>query len=127
MHQGRSPHGVDCIGFISLLYQCLDLDLAEILGVKDRTNYGRGADPELIALTGKYLAPAPTPCPGALLLFQWSGERFPRHFGILTDAQTLIHACARRERVVEHSYRSHWTRRTHSAWFLPRVEYASAP
>lgn len=126
-HQGRSEFGVDCIGFVSLSMRRAGLDLAAYLGIRDVTNYSRRADPELYRRVSMYCQRIAEPRPGCLIFFQFDGDRAPRHFGIFTERDTVIHANAMQQQVVEHGYRAQWLRWTHSRWLLPGVDYGTAP
>lgn len=63
-------------------------------------------------------SPLPGALPGCLAVIQF-GSR-PAHLAIVTGP-TIVHACASRDRVVEHGYRGRWIRMTHSFWALPGV------
>lgn len=123
-HQGRSKAGVDCIGLIVLSTANAGLDLATLCGVSDERNYGRLADPRLYALVEQHCEKVDEAIPGSLLFFQFPGDSYPRHFGIYTERDTVIHAEAKvRSRVIEHGYRGRWLTWTHSVWKLPGVIY----
>lgn len=123
-HQGRTTSGVDCIGLVALATRNAGLDLAAVCGVRDERNYGRRADPRLYALVEKHCTRIDAPIPGALLFFKFKGDRAPRHFGIYTERDTVIHAEAKvRGQVVEHGYRAQWVTWTDSIWKLPGVSY----
>ena len=123
-HQGRSVAGVDCIGLMVLAASNLGLDLFGVCGLRDRRNYARKPDPAMFALIEKHCTPTTELVPGSLLLFRFYAEPHPRHLGLLSDSSTVIHAEAKtRGFVVEHGYRAHWVKWTHSRWLLPGVKY----
>lgn len=123
-HQGRSVYGVDCIGLITLALNGAGLDLAEFLGVTDRRDYGRGAQPEMLRLVGEHCKPLYQPIDGCLIVVKFLRDPYPRHFGLYAQAN-IIHADALAGRVVEHGYRGVWRRSQHSLWMLPGVDYAA--
>ena len=123
-HQGRSMMGVDCIGFVDLAARNGGHDIAAHCGIQDERNYARAPDPVLLARVEKFCTQIHQPVPGCLLFFRFPGDRLPRHFGIFTERDTVIHAESKmRGQVVEHGYRAHWVRWTHSMWKLPGVIY----
>ncbi len=123
-HRGRSINGLDCIGMVLLAARKAGLDLHLQTGVRDRRDYSRRAQPEMLDIVRRACTQIERPEHGALLLFQFEGDEHPRHFGIFTNAATLIHAeCRTRKRVIEHGYRAQWIRWTASSWRLPGVEY----
>lgn len=121
-HQGRSKHGVDCVGLVLLSAKNAGLSLAEY-GVRDQAVYGRGAQPLLLEKVETYCQKLDEPIPGCLLFFRFYHDRHPKHFGIFTERGTMIHADAKRGLVVEHGHRAHWKEQTHSCWLLPGVRY----
>lgn len=124
LHQGRTRLGVDCIGLVILAAKNAGLDVFAAAGVAPVRRYGRRADPRLYGLMSTHCAAADAPRPGCVALFRFPGESWPRHFGILTFDDTMIHAEAKtRLRVVEHGYRMRWLSYTDSVWMLPGVRY----
>jgi len=123
VHQGRSVHGVDCIGAIALAAINAGLDPEQATGLKDTRDYGRSASPVLLDMVSRSCRRVRQPEPGLLVLFRFPEERDPQHFAILTDRGTVVHADARRGRVVEHGYRGQWLKWTHSLWRIPGVTY----
>jgi cell wall-associated NlpC family hydrolase len=122
-HQGRSVHGVDCIGAFKLAATNAGLDPEQATGLKDTLDYGRAASPQLLALVSRSCVRVRQLGPGLLVLFRFPGERDPQHFAILTDKRTIIHADAKQGHVVEHGYRGQWLKWTHSLWRIPGVTY----
>jgi cell wall-associated NlpC family hydrolase len=124
-HQGHSVHGVDCLGLIYVAALNAGLHLEELPEFKrvNGWNYGRSADPQVLAHVSALCRPTPMAVPGCLLFFQFPRVAYPQHFAIYTG-RNMIHADARRG-VVEHIYGQPWVRQTHSMWLLPGVDYAS--
>lgn len=126
-HQGRTQWGVDCIGLIILAAARAGLDLPARAGVKDEANYSRRPDEALQRLTAQICTPLAKLQPGALVLFQFERryrEKLPRHFGIYTDADTVIHANLPHHQVTEHGFRPPWSLWARSFWALPGIDYA---
>jgi cell wall-associated NlpC family hydrolase len=123
-HQGRTRRGVDCIGLVTLAAKNAGLDIMKLCGIRPPANYGRDPDPRLFALVEQQCTRISAPVAGCLLFFQFDSDKHPRHFGLFTDAGTVIHAESKtRRQVVEHGHRAHWARWTHSLWLLPGVRY----
>ncbi len=125
VHQGRSVHGVDCIGAIALAAVNAGLDPEAATGLKDTRDYGRTPSSELLDKVTRGCIRVHRSEPGLLVLFRFPGEMYPQHFAILTGEGTIVHADAKRGRVVEHGYRGLWLRWTHSLWRIPGVSYES--
>jgi hypothetical protein len=92
-------------------------------GFRDRTDYGRAASPDLLKGVTAVCVPTRAAVVGALALFQFPHEKWPRHVGIVADGGNLIHCNATRGQVVEHGLRAQWARWLHSVWLLPGVRY----
>lgn len=122
-HQGRSEFGVDCIGLIDLSFKRAGIDWAKLVGVVDRRNYGRGAQPDLLRLVKEHCEPTYQPVDGCLIVVKFPHDPYPRHFGIYASGN-IIHANAVAGRVVEHGFRGVWKRCQHSLWRIPGVVYA---
>lgn len=122
-HQGRTRFGVDCIGLIDLSFRGAGIDWAQLMGVADKRNYGRGAQPELLQMVRDYCEPISQPVDGCLIVMKFPTERYPRHFGIYAGGN-IIHADERVGHVIEHGYRGVWERCRHSLWKIPGVSYA---
>lgn len=123
VHQGRSRHGVDCIGLLKLSASNAGLDLEAASGLADRAIYQRAPSRLLLDRTQLACTRVKTPEPGLLVLFRFPHISVPQHFGVLTERKTLVHADAKQLRVVEHNYSGMWLRLTHSFWRLPGVRY----
>lgn len=101
VHQGRSEHGIDCIGLVVLAGKTCGIDTSA-----DITNYSRTPHGVLLPLLEKALDPVEGEiCPGDLLVFRFKHE--PMHIGIWTGS-TLIHTFATIGRVVEHELDDRW-------------------
>lgn len=112
-HQGRTRHGVDCIGLV--LVVCRELGLTDV----EFRQYPRVArDDTLQQQIARHCTRIEAPEPGCVVLFRWG--QHVQHCGIYTG-DTLIHAMVRLKRVREHGYRGLWTRLAHSYWRLPGV------
>lgn len=121
-HMGRGSTGVDCAGLLIVAAQRAGLNLFKFAPLPRR--YGRKASPEFIELIRSHCTQALLPECGVMVVFQFAGEKYARHLGLLTDVGTVIHAEAKtRKQVIEHGYRAHWVGWTHSLWRLPGVEY----
>lgn len=123
MHQGRSIHGVDCIGVMTLAVTNAGLDPEAVTGLKDTRDYDRMTTSEMLDKMSRVCERVRESEPGCLVLFRFPLERHPQHFGILTKEGTVIHADIKQGKVVEHGYRGQWLRWTHSFWRIPGVTY----
>lgn len=95
-HQGRL-RGVacDCIGLVIGTARGLGLEIPEIPA------YGRRPDGSLLGALDANLVPIPLDQAqgGDIVLFAWASV--PVHVGILTDADTVLHAYLPNRRVVQ--------------------------
>ncbi len=123
VHQGRSVHGVDCIGAIKLAAINAGLDPEAATGLKDTRDYGLVVTSEMLDKMSRVCTRVREVEPGLLVLFRFPEEKHPQHFGILTNNRTIVHADVKQGRVVEHGYRGLWLRWTHSLWRIPGVSY----
>ena len=108
-HQGRTPAngkwgGIDCAGLIVLTGRMAGVlsDDADLAG------YHRQPDGRtMLALLSKWGTPVLKPQPGDVAALIVQGASRPQHLGIVSDLPDgrlgLVHACARRRRVVENS------------------------
>ena len=108
-HQGRTRHGVDCIGLVV----CAARDAG--LALVDRTDYPRDPNGLLPVELARQFAAVESAQAGDILLMRFRGE--PQHVAILADA-TLIHGYASIGRVVEHGLDAKWRRRIVAAYRL---------
>lgn len=101
-HQGRTRHGVDCIGLVV----CAARDVGLVLA--DRTDYPRDPNGLLPVEMARQFAAVESAQGGDILLMRFRGE--PQHVAILAGT-TLIHGYASIGRVVEHGLDAKWRRR----------------
>lgn len=118
LHQGRSRHGADCLGFIAA---CLnELGSHVFLDYLPR-NYAR--NPQALLMTGlNELTREIELQPAALIVIKFPLHAYPSHAAIYTGA-SMIHCDQASRGVVEHGYREPWLKRTTSIWALPGVMY----
>ena len=118
VHQGRSRHGCDCLGFPSGVLGELGCTVGlEYLPI----NYARAPQGEVLATLSNVTREIPLQ-PAALVLIRWPKSEFPSHAGIFTG-ENLIHSYQTVGKVVEHGYREPWIKLTASFWALPEVKY----
>lgn len=118
LHQGRTRHGADCLGFIAAVMA--ELGSFTLLDHLPR-NYGRM--PQQLLPDGlAELTHRIDLQPGAICTIQFPMTDFPSHAGIFTG-ESLIHCYEAERQVIEHGYRAPWTNRTASIWALPLVVY----
>ncbi len=123
-HHQASVKGVgcDCVGLIRGVAAELGLPQGAFDDVRYR-GYSRVPIPGLLL---KGLRETLTPIkgglkvalPGDVLLFRIDDA--PQHLALKTDAG-MLHAYARKRRVVEHGIDDYWRRRFVSAWRLPEL------
>lgn len=118
LHQGRSRHGVDCIGFVASL--CAELGAPVCLNNLPH-NYARNPQ-ALLADAVRMLAKPAELVPGVLVLIKWPIADHASHVGIYTGT-SMIHCYEAVGRVVEHGYSVPWPKRTVSVWQIPGVTY----
>ena len=111
-HQGRSVHGMDCVG----LLVCIARDLG--INVRDNTTYPRIPDPaELLAGLERNglrrLESGKDAGPGDVVVF-WCRpkSREAHHVAVLTEEGTLVHALSELGRVMETPYDERWQAQT---------------
>ena len=108
-HQGRTRHGVDCIGLVV----CAARDAG--LALVDRTDYPRDPNGLLPLELARQFQEVDPALAGDILLMRFRGE--PQHVAILAG-ETLIHGYASIGRVVEHGLDAKWRRRIVAAYRL---------
>lgn len=119
LHQGRTRHGADCLGYIAgLMAELGSPTFLQYLPV----NYARSAQPLLLERLAQVSREIPLQ-PAALVLIRWPKEAHPSHAAIYTG-ENLIHCTQENGKVVEHGYRGAWVKRTASIWALPLVGYS---
>ena len=105
-HQGRTIHGLDCVGLI--------IRIAHDLGISDfdYLNYGRDPKPEVMR---KYLRSLLDRVgiakqePGDILYMSFL--KHPQHLAIYTSNDTIIHAAYIFKKVVEQRFDTYWKQR----------------
>ena len=102
VHQGRTRHGLDCIG----LLVCAARDAGA--RIEDRADYPRDPNGRLPIELDRQFDAVDARIPGDILLMRFAGE--PQHIALYTGA-TLIHSYASIRRVVEHRLDIKWARR----------------
>lgn len=136
VHQGRSSHGLDCLGLLLCVAEKLELTFdGQPASALDVPTYGMRPDVALLkAKLDRYLVEVSlTPtlsreqerrlCPGDIVLLKINGS--PQHLAIITDYPMdgelgMIHAYAPAGKVVEHRYDRFWQRMTYAAYSLSR-------
>jgi cell wall-associated NlpC family hydrolase len=123
-HQGRSEHGVDCVGLVVMV--CRSVGLAGYTDAADVASYPR--EPKAADFVGYFLkgggtrVPILDALPGDLLLFR--EQRYPCHVAILASdprGATIIHAHATRRAVLEEAMIAEWLGKRVAAIRLPGV------
>jgi len=112
-HQARClGAGVDCAGLV--------IGVGHALGLLDvdYRDYGQLPHQGLLRrLCDQHLQRLDAAEPGCILLMGWVAEPGQeQHLGILTDADTLVHAYAQAGGCVEHRYSSAWQARTRQCY-----------
>lgn len=120
LHQGRSRHGVDCIGFIAAM--CAELGISKWLELLPH-NYARNPQAQLSAALHAHASLSYHLQPGIVLLIKWPKSEHASHCAIYTG-ESMIHSYQRLGAVKEHSYDEVWQRMTDSAWLIPGVNYS---
>lgn len=116
VHQGRSRHGVDCIGFVICVRAAVE-PLPPLFS--ETRNYARAPkNGLLLERVTHWCTPLTAVEDGCLVLIKWPLSAVPSHVGIY-GAGNILHAYQRVGRVIETGYRAHWLRDTHSFWRLP--------
>ncbi len=116
-HQGRSIHGIDCVGLLYAINAALKLSYYDIKG------YGRDPEYDFVShliISGFTRIPLQDAVSGDMLLFRSSVR--PTHVAILTDNRQgpyLLHASAKARKVVEEPYDHEWKALVISAWTFP--------
>lgn len=117
-HQGRSEHGLDCIGTIIVAR----LKLGPWEATKfDVVNYRRNPKDSLAVTLPKFLQRIDRPEIGAIAEIKWPKMATANHVAILTP-ENLIHAYAEVGRVIETGYRAKWPEWTVGLWRIPGLE-----
>lgn len=132
-HQGRSAHGLDCLGLLICVAQDLGLRFNALApAALDSRDYSHQPDTQALqqALATHLCAIAPESAgSGDIVLLRVNGS--PQHLAILATypqpgSLAMIHAYAPARRVVEHRYDRVWQQATHAAYRLPQLDGATA-
>tara|TARA_Y100000310_G_scaffold343050_1_gene448922 strand:- start:317 stop:721 length:405 start_codon:yes stop_codon:yes gene_type:complete len=112
VHQGRSGHGLDCVGLL--------VQVAADLGLEahDWTAYSlRPRAEQLLGLITTSCDPVEGDSqPGDILIFAMIGPAWPQHAAIRTD-RGIIHSYRGGPKcVVEVEFDTHWREKLHSTW-----------
>jgi cell wall-associated NlpC family hydrolase len=119
-HQGRTRHGVDCIGLILCVMDAVGALPADL----PAPDYPRQVkDGALLRAICERCVRTPRPESGGLILIQWPMMKVPTHVAIYSSGGNMVHAYQRAHRVCEIGYRAQWARWTHSFHRLPGVAY----
>jgi len=118
VHQGRSFHGVDCVGLIICVRDAVEAWPAGMLAIR---NYARApTDGLLLELLAQHCTRISVLEEGCLLAIRWPLAKHSSHLALYAGG-SIIHAYQRAGKVVETGYRAHWLRYTSSMWRLPGV------
>jgi len=114
-HQGRSRHGIDCAGLITVIgHQLGVLDY-------DTTNYGRMPDARrFLHLLRENLDECADMAPGSVLSMAFGAVQM--HLGIVVYSDRFVHALAGHG-VIESTLTAQWDRRVRSVWRYRGVAY----
>lgn len=118
LHQGRSRHGADCLGFIGALMA--ELGSGVLLKYLPR-NYARSPQALFVEGLGA-ISREISLQPAALIVFRWPREQDASHAAIYTG-ETMIHCYQREGGVIEHGFRGPWPKLAEGFWALPEVTY----
>lgn len=113
VHQGRTRHGVDCIGLLLVTAWALGLTDYDVRG------YGRVPDGDFMRREcDRLMTRTDDPQAGDVLVMRFARE--PQHVLIRTE-RGVLHAWAVPGRVVEVSMPDAWRRRIVAAYRVPGV------
>jgi cell wall-associated NlpC family hydrolase len=121
LHQGRSRHGIDCIGLVVVVRRALGI------GDYDISGYPRAPDGSFMShflAAGGVRIGILRAMPADLLLFK--DARSPCHVGIVTarsgDVMHMAHAYAPRHKVLEEPVVNEWQKKWVAAFQMPGVD-----
>lgn len=117
-HQGRTRHGIDCVGLPEQILRERGVLPDDYAAPK---NYSRSPMEELDEGLARWCSLIGTPEPGALLAIRWSGYKRVSHVAIYTGS-TIIHSYMKYG-VVESPFRGIWLKLVRRAYRLPGVIY----
>lgn len=114
VHQGRSRHGVDCIGLLLVVCRSLGLSDYEVTG------YGTAPNADFMrAECDRLMTRVAAPEIGDVILFRLSRNLL--HAMIWSADRRVIHAWAAAGHVVEVGFPVAWLRRVAAAYRVPGV------
>jgi len=119
LHQGRTRHGLDCIGLVIASLMKVGVVFYEEPPTYARLPHGDS----LLAPLRSYCTPVDEPEPGVVLAMRFRRE--VTHVALLTGP-TIIHAYEGARRTIEHCYDRRWRSLTVGQWRLPGVLYEVA-
>ena len=129
-HQGRSKHGLDCIGLLVRVLDDLNIDLqGKPASTFDTQNYGRQPSaPFLTTPLNQLFEKVLQPQIGDVLLF--AIEKAPRHVAIVTDVtgdvMSFIHAYEPYGEVrIDDDLGARWRKRLCDIYRLPSLSVLS--
>lgn len=114
-HQGRSRHGLDCVGLLVLAARDAGAR------IEDRADYPADPGGLLPVELARQFDPVEAREPGDILLMRFAGE--PQHLALFTGG-TVLHCYTTVRRVVEHRLDTRWARRVVQAY---RIREAAWP
>ncbi len=119
-HQGRTPHGLDCVGLLVMVARDLEIPHTDITGYA-RTPDGLTLQAALRAnLIKKSIKDLQA---GDVLCFAL--PHYPCHVGIYTEKGTIVHALSRVGMVTENTLDKSWKERIRECYEYPGIENGS--
>lgn len=114
-HQGRTRHGLDCIGLVVAVARDLGRYEGDVTGYQRRTS----GNSFMAQMQAEGLRDVPWECrlPGDVVLMH--DNHYPCHVAILSETDRIVHAFALRRQVVEEVLTEHWKRRLVGVYRLP--------
>jgi len=120
-HQGRSKHGVDCIGLVYCIGKSLNADTNNYI---DDTTYSMDPQKALQLKIDRHLKRVPFVnnkfTKGNILLFAYG--RIPQHVGISLGNDFFIHAFEPEKNVVKTRFDKRWQKRLRGVFDYLNIE-----
>lgn len=127
-HQGRGPHGLDCLGLLIHTAQALGLKFdGKPANELDVPQYGARPDVRFLKMKlDAHLVPIAREEVRVADIVLLKIEGSPQHLALISDYAMpgelgMIHAYAPAHHVVEHRYDAHWRANTYIAYRLPQL------
>lgn len=119
-HQGRTRHGVDCIGVVI----CLAQESKFVPDPLDEPiDYTRQPQKELLRKgVARWCDRILAPEPACVVLMRWPKMTYEAHAGILLHDNHLLHAYQQVNKVIEITYGAPWSRMHPSYWRFRGME-----